>query len=193
MPWHHRHAQADAQKDAPATASLPASSASVVAPPQGLRLRLPPTTSPALSSPEHDAPATGPYAPLTETEWRELFQAYRWLAQCEDHYMHSAGLEHGDVARRLVAMGKADALRADALRLLDPQSPLQAAWRQPADADGQAARVDQTLAALMADAPERLGRALARKATARYYVAAIAGDVCRPDPRYRELMIKAGQ
>jgi hypothetical protein len=137
----------------------------------------------------------GEYAPLDELEWRELFEDYRVLAQCEDRYMNSAGLNSTAVGQRLALMGKAGALRADALRLLDPRSPLRARWRQPeaGQADVQAALARDTLSALMADAPDAgLGRELARKATARYYVALVTGRVCNPGSRYQALMHKAG-
>ncbi|BBD80522.1 hypothetical protein [Aerosticca soli] len=201
LPWHwHRKPAAAPAPGAGGTAASAssASTAPVSAPVPRLVLTPPPAAAasvavtPSVPTSSAETAAAGPYAPLSESEWRELFDAYRALALCEDRYMHSAGLDRGAVAARLVALGKADALRSEALHLLGPQAP--AAWRQPPPADAQAAYVDQTLTLLMAPAPEvGLGRELARKATARYYVAEVTGAVCKPGPRYRALLRKAAQ
>lgn len=142
-----------------------------------------------------DGRASGQYAPLSESEWRDLFDRYQQLAQCEDRYMNSAGLNSADVAQRLVLMNKAGALRADALRLLDAKSPLHAQWTAAAatQPDQQVVLINQTLMALMGDADPQtgLGRTLARKAVARSYVSLVTGKVCPVDPKYQVLMRKA--
>ncbi|MET0330111.1 MAG: hypothetical protein ABW154_01660 [Dyella sp.] len=132
---------------------------------------------------------------MSESEWRDLFGKYQQLAQCEDRYMNSAGLNSEDVAQRLVLMNTAGALRADALRLLAADSPLRAQWTAATavQASQQAVLINQTLTVLMGDdgTQASLGRTLARKAVARFYVSLITGPVCRVDPTYQVLMRKA--
>jgi hypothetical protein len=147
-------------------------------------------------APTHDnAVSGGQYAPLNEREWRDLFGKYQQLAQCEDRYMNSAGLNSAGVAQRLVLMNKAGALRADALRLLDANSPLRAQWTAATatQAEQQSVLINQTLMVLMGDAGPQtgLGRTLARKAVARFYVSLVTGTVCPVDSKYQVLMRKA--
>jgi hypothetical protein len=142
-----------------------------------------------------NATSSGQYAPLSESEWRELFGKYQQLAQCEDRYMNSAGLNSADVAQRLVLMNKAGALRADALRLLAADAPLRAQWTaaNASRTEQQVVLINQTLMLLMGDgdAHDGLGRTLARKAVARFYVSLVTGTVCRVDSTYQVLMRKA--
>ncbi|WP_049621451.1 hypothetical protein [Frateuria defendens] len=187
LPW-HRHRQPAPAAEAPAPAPAPAASAPAAA---------------STAAPITPAPANE-YAPYSQAEWRELYDAYQTLAQCEDRYMNSASLNSLGVGQRLVLLGKAGALRADALRLLDAASPLREQWTQPsaAQADRQAKLAADTLLSLMtAQLPESaennasasLGRALSSKAVARYYVAQVTGGICQADQRYQNLMRKPVQ
>lgn len=225
LPWHHRHHAVDdaplaastsaAAPAAPASAAptaaassampaenvAPASSGSVDMADRSDSTRLTasmiapikPSVGTTPAAPPVAAP--GRYAPLDEAEWRELFADYEQLAQCEDRYMNSAGLNSRAVAERLVVMNRAGALRVDAMRLLDRDAPVRRQW-SASDAgkpEVQVGLVEQTLMALMRQDGRQtsLGRTLARKAVARYHVAEVTGTVCPVGARYQTLMHKA--
>jgi hypothetical protein len=137
-------------------------------------------------------PQRDPYAPLDKTEWTALSDDYRGLADCEDRYMNTAGINGEELGRRLARQGKIAEIRGIALKLLDPESP----WRKsldpsyPADPDV----ATKALMALMMDANQD-GRtpveALARSGYARYYTSLATEGQCKASDRYVGLLKKS--
>jgi hypothetical protein len=187
MPWHKRHPSAQT----PDQASVPASvtSAASVPPPVAV-----PTATP---SDRQTLASISDYSPYTEQEWHVMYANYRALSECEDNYMDRAGLAPIAVARRLIAAGEAKPLSVDAVDFLDAGSNLPERWTRfdTAGSAQQERLVADTLMALMVkpSGDVGLGRELARKAVARYYVAKATQGVCTAPADYPVLMRKPGR
>lgn len=188
-PWHHRHLVA-----AQDTAVAPAGTTSAATPVQSATAASSPA-SPAVP-PVAAAPTGGDaaddaasYAPFTAEEWRRLWDAYRPLAQCTDHYMASAGINGQLLGVTLVQLKKDAQVIGEARKLLGAALP---PLPDTAPVNARAELASQAVWLLMQDQPRLgLGQVLARKALARYDLSLVAGPACPLDSGYHSLLAKA--